>query len=113
MILLLRRRTKMAKVTVKLFGVLRMDTKLKAEEINIDKVEDIFDSLNLIVDERFEEIPCCLTPISSRLRTRLSLSTANAAQKRAKSFRTAMRSGCFRLPRAAEKGVVQCHLLLT
>ena len=45
----------MAKVTVKLFGVLRMDTKLKAEEINIDKVEDIFDSLNLIVDERFEE----------------------------------------------------------
>ena len=31
------------------------DTKLKAEEINIDKVEDIFDSLNLIVDERFEE----------------------------------------------------------
>ena len=55
MILLLRRRTKMAKVTVKLFGVLRMDTKLKAEEINIYKVEDIFDSLNLIVDERFEE----------------------------------------------------------
>lgn len=45
----------MAEVTVKLFGVLRMDTKLKAETINIEKVEDIFDSLNSIVDRQFEE----------------------------------------------------------
>lgn len=45
----------MAEVTVKLFGVLRIDTRLKSERVNIERVEDIFDSLNKIVDERFEE----------------------------------------------------------
>lgn len=45
----------MAKVRVKLFGVLRMDTHLAEEEIDIGKVADIFDSLNARVDEVYAE----------------------------------------------------------
>ena len=41
----------MAKVTVKLFGVLRTDTRLAKEELDIEKLSDIFDVLNRKVDE--------------------------------------------------------------
>lgn len=41
----------MAKVTVKLFGVLRTDTRLAKEELDIAKLSDIFDVLNKKVDE--------------------------------------------------------------
>ena len=40
----------MATVTVKLFGVLRMDTHLAVETLNIEKVGDLFASLNERVD---------------------------------------------------------------
>lgn len=36
----------MAKVNVKLFGVLRIDSKIAEEDLNIEKVSDIFDELN-------------------------------------------------------------------
>ena len=45
----------MAKVTVKLFGVLRMDTHLAKETLDIEKVEDLFQSLNARVDEVYAE----------------------------------------------------------
>ena len=45
----------MAKVTVKLFGVLRVDTKLAAEQIDIEKIEDIFQILNVKVDEIYAQ----------------------------------------------------------
>ena len=45
----------MAKVKVKLFGVLRMDTHLAEEELNIEKVSEIFPSLNRRIDEIFDE----------------------------------------------------------
>ena len=45
----------MAKVTVKLFGVLRMDTHLAKETLDIDKVEDLFLSLNETVDKVYAE----------------------------------------------------------
>ena len=45
----------MAKVTVKLFGVLRMDTHLAKEELNIEKVGDLFPSLNAQVDKVYAE----------------------------------------------------------
>lgn len=45
----------MANVTVKLFGVLRMDTHLAREEVCIEKVEDLFVSLNARVDEVYAE----------------------------------------------------------
>ena len=45
----------MAKVTVKLFGVLRVDTKLATEELNIGKIEEIFPRLNARVDEIYAE----------------------------------------------------------
>lgn len=41
----------MASITIKLFGVFRTDTKIACETINADKVIDIFDVLNLRVDE--------------------------------------------------------------
>lgn len=45
----------MAEVTVKLFGVLRMDTHLVQEKLNIERVADIFESLNRRVDEVYLE----------------------------------------------------------
>lgn len=45
----------MANVTVKLFGVLRVDTQLPASEITANTVEDIFGILNKKVDEIFTE----------------------------------------------------------
>jgi len=45
----------MAKVTVKLFGVLRVDTHIANEEIEVNRVEDIFGILNKRVDEIFLE----------------------------------------------------------
>ena len=45
----------MAKVTVKLFGVLRMGTHLAKETLDIEKVEDVFVSLNETVDKVYEE----------------------------------------------------------
>lgn len=45
----------MAKVTVKLFGVLRVDTHLAKEEVDAEKLEDIFVLLNQRVDEVYEE----------------------------------------------------------
>ena len=45
----------MAKVTVKLFGVLRMDTHLASEEIEAEKLDDIFALLNRRVDEVYED----------------------------------------------------------
>ena len=45
----------MAQVTVKLFGVLRVDTHLASEKIDADKLEDIFDLLNRKVDEIYME----------------------------------------------------------
>ena len=45
----------MAKVKVKLFGVLRMDTRLAEETVDIGKVAEIFDSLNVKVDEVYTE----------------------------------------------------------
>lgn len=45
----------MSRVKVKLFGVLRMDTHLAEETIDIAKVSDIFDSLNKRVDEVYAE----------------------------------------------------------
>ncbi len=45
----------MAKVTVKLFGVLRVDTKLGASQIDADTVDNIFGILNTKVDEIFAE----------------------------------------------------------
>ena len=44
----------MATVTVKLFGVLRMDTHLAKETLDIEKVSDLFASLNARVDEVYE-----------------------------------------------------------
>ena len=45
----------MARVTVKLFGVLRVDTHLAKEEIDADKLEEIFDLLNRKVDGIYQE----------------------------------------------------------
>ena len=45
----------MARVTVKLFGVLRVDTHLAKEEIDADRLEEIFDLLNRKVDEIYQE----------------------------------------------------------
>ncbi len=45
----------MATVTVKLFGVLRMGTHLAKETLNIEKVEDVFVSLNETVDKIYAE----------------------------------------------------------
>ncbi|MBQ5970421.1 MAG: MoaD/ThiS family protein [Clostridia bacterium] len=45
----------MAKVTVKLFGVLRMDTHLAKEALDIEKVDDLFVSLNERVDAVYAE----------------------------------------------------------
>ncbi len=45
----------MAKVTVKLFGVLRMDTHLAKETIDIEKVIDLFPSLNAQVEKVYAE----------------------------------------------------------
>ncbi len=45
----------MARVTVKLFGVLRVDTHLAKEEVEADRLEDIFALLNRKVDEIYEE----------------------------------------------------------
>lgn len=41
----------MAEITVKLFGVLRMDSHIKSEKINAEKVADIFDVLNKRIEE--------------------------------------------------------------
>lgn len=45
----------MADVKVRLFGVLRVDTGLAEETVQIGKVADIFDSLNKKVDEVYAE----------------------------------------------------------
>ena len=45
----------MANVTVKQFGVLRMGTHLAKETVDIEKVEDLFVSLNKRVDEVYAE----------------------------------------------------------
>lgn len=45
----------MAKVRVKLFGVLRVDTHLANEQIEAEKLLDIFDLLNRKVDENYAE----------------------------------------------------------
>ena len=45
----------MANVTVKLFGVLRMGTHLAKETVDIEKLGDLFISLNQRVDEVYAE----------------------------------------------------------
>lgn len=45
----------MARVIVKLFGVLRVDTHLAKEEIDADRLDEIFDLLNRKVDEIYQE----------------------------------------------------------
>ena len=45
----------MAEVTVKVFGVLRVDTHIAAEKADAERLEDVFDVLNAIVDEKYEE----------------------------------------------------------
>ncbi len=45
----------MAEVTVKLFGVLRVDTHLANERVQAEKLGDIFDLLNRKVDEIYAE----------------------------------------------------------
>ena len=45
----------MAKIKVRLFGVFRMDTHLSNEDIEVEKVIDIFDTLNILAGERFAE----------------------------------------------------------
>lgn len=45
----------MADVTVKLFGVLRVDSHLAQETIEAERVEDIFESLNDRVDVVYNE----------------------------------------------------------
>ena len=45
----------MAKVTVRLYGVLRVDTHLAKEEIEASKLDDIFALLNRKVDAIYEE----------------------------------------------------------
>lgn len=45
----------MAKIKVRLFGVFRMDTHLSDEDIEVEKVIDIFDKLNILAGEKFEE----------------------------------------------------------
>ena len=45
----------MATVTVKLFGVLRMDTHLAKETVEIEKIIDLFPSLNAQVDKVYTE----------------------------------------------------------
>lgn len=45
----------MAEVTIKLFGVLRVDTHLACENVQADKLEDIFALLNQKVDAIYEE----------------------------------------------------------
>ena len=45
----------MAEVTVKVFGVLRSDTHIASEKTEAEKLEDVFDVLNAIAEERYEE----------------------------------------------------------
>ena len=45
----------MAKVTVKLFGVLRVDTGLAAAEVSADKLGDVFKYVNDEINELYEE----------------------------------------------------------
>lgn len=45
----------MAKVTVKLFGVLRVDTHLAKEEVEAERLDEIFALLNQRVDAIYEE----------------------------------------------------------
>ena len=45
----------MADVTIKLFGVLRVDTHLACEQIHAEKLSDIFAVLNRKVDEVYAE----------------------------------------------------------
>lgn len=45
----------MAKITVKLFGVLRVDSGLAAHEISAAKVQDIFGILNGEIEKQFAE----------------------------------------------------------
>ena len=45
----------MANVTIKLFGVLRVDTHLAKEQIEADNLEEVFIMLNRKVDEQYRE----------------------------------------------------------
>ena len=45
----------MAKITVKLFGVLRIDTHVACEELDVARVADIFGILNKKVDAIYAE----------------------------------------------------------
>ena len=45
----------MAKVTVKLFGVLRMDTRLSKEDLEAETVEELFSMLNEKADTLYKE----------------------------------------------------------
>ncbi|MBE6018330.1 MAG: MoaD/ThiS family protein [Lachnospiraceae bacterium] len=45
----------MADVTIKLFGVLRVDTHLACEQVNAERLGDIFALLNKRVDEVYAE----------------------------------------------------------
>lgn len=45
----------MAKIRVRLFGVFRMDTHLSDETIEAETLADIFDVLNKLAGERFDE----------------------------------------------------------
>lgn len=45
----------MAKIKVRLFGVFRMDTHLSDEDIEAEKITDIFDILNVKANEKFAE----------------------------------------------------------
>jgi molybdopterin converting factor small subunit len=56
----------MARVTVKLFGVLRVDTGLTASEVNANRLGDIFgfvnEEINEIHEERLKEDPSLERP---------------------------------------------------
>jgi len=45
----------MAEVRIKLFGVLRADTHIACEQINADRLGNIFEMLNLRIDDIYAE----------------------------------------------------------
>ena len=45
----------MAEVTIKVFGVLRIDTHIASEKIEAERLADVFDVLNAVAEERYEE----------------------------------------------------------
>ena len=45
----------MAEVTIKVFGVLRVDTHIASEKVRAEKLGDVFDVRNAVVEEKYEE----------------------------------------------------------